>query len=76
MITPEQLNEIPESFVKEIEELENYIISDIARRIAKEGEITDTAAIELNRALELGTDISVIERFIERVTGEIGRAHV
>ena len=71
MITPEQLNEIPESFVKEIEELENYIISDIARRIAKEGEITDTAAIELNRALELGTDISVIERFIERVTGAI-----
>ena len=69
MITPEQLNEIPESFVQEIEELENYIIADIARRIAKEGEITDTAAMEVNRALELGADISVIERFIERVTG-------
>lgn len=69
MITPGQLNEIPESFVQEIEELENYIIADIARRIAKEGEITDTAAMEVNRALELGADISVIERFIERVTG-------
>ena len=69
MLTPKQLKEIPESFVSQIQELEDYIIADIARRIGKEGELTDTAIMQLNKALALGADINEMERIIRKVTG-------
>lgn len=69
MLTPEQLKEIPESFVSQIQELEDYIIADIARRIGKEGRLTDTAIMQLNKVLALGADINEIEQTIRKVTG-------
>ena len=37
MLSPQQLKEIPESFVRELQALEDYIIADIARRIGEDG---------------------------------------
>lgn len=68
MLTPEQLKEIPETFVQELQALEEFIIADIARRIAKEGGLTDTAVMQIEKALELGTDLEKIEKEIQRVT--------
>ena len=69
MLTPEQLNKIPEYFVQQLQDLEDFIIADIVRRIAKEGGLTDTSVIELNKALGIGTDLNRIEQIINRVTG-------
>lgn len=68
MLTPEQLKAIPESFVQQLQDLEDFIIADIARRIAKEGGLTDTSVMELNKALGMGTDLNRIERIINQVT--------
>lgn len=69
MLTPEQLKEIPEQFVQLIQGLEDYIIADIARRVGKEGMLTDTALIQLGKASSLGVDIQDVERMIQRTTG-------
>lgn len=69
MLTPEQLNQIPEHFVQQIQSLEDYIIADIARRVGKEGQFTATAVLQTEKALSLGADIEDIERLIQFVTG-------
>lgn len=69
MLTPEQLKEIPESFVRQLQDLEDFIIADIARRIMKEGSLTDTATQQINKALGMGADIRTIERAINQLTG-------
>lgn len=68
MITPEQLKELPEEFVKTIQSLEDYIIGDIARRIAKQGELTDTAIHQVERAASYGIDVKEIEKEIQKRT--------
>lgn len=50
MLTPNQLNNIPQSFVDLYSELETFILQDIARRIKKAGNITSTAEYQLQQA--------------------------
>lgn len=64
-LTPKQLQNIPENIVKLYRDLEEFIIDDIARRIAKTGELTETAKWQLERAKDLSMDD--IEKEIERV---------
>lgn len=66
-LTPEQLKNIPENIVKLYRDLEEFIIDDIARRIAKTGQLTETAKWQLERAKDLSMDN--IEKEIERVLG-------
>ena len=55
-LTPEQLQNIPENIVKLYRDLEEFIIDDIARRIAKTGQLTETAKWQLERAKDLSMD--------------------
>ena len=66
-LTPKQLQNIPENIVQLYRDLEEFIIDDIARRIAKTGQLTETAKWQLERAKDLSMDN--IEKEIERVLG-------
>ena len=66
-LTPKQLQNIPENIVQLYRDLEEFIIDDIARRIAKTGQLTETAKWQLERAKDLSMDD--IEKEIERVLG-------
>lgn len=66
-LTPQQLQNIPENIIQLYRDLEEFIIDDIARRIAKTGELTETAKWQLERAKDLSMDN--IDKEIERVLG-------
>lgn len=55
-LTPQQLQNIPENIIQLYRNLEEFIIDDIARRIAKTGELTETAKWQLERAKDLSMD--------------------
>lgn len=55
-LTPYQLQNIPESIVKLYRDLEEFIIDDIARRIANTGQLTETAKWQLERAKDLSME--------------------
>ncbi len=46
MLSPEYLDSLPDELAALLEELETWVISEIARRLSKEGGLTDTAAIQ------------------------------
>ncbi|BDU87293.1 hypothetical protein SNUCP2_03760 [Clostridium perfringens A] len=64
-LTPEELKGIPEGFVKLFQELEDFIISDISRRIAKVGSLNDSAKLQVIRANEIGISIDLIKEKLE-----------
>lgn len=66
-LTPKQLQQLPEGIVKLYRDLEEFIIDDIARRIAKTGTLTETAKWQLERAKDLSMDN--IEKEVQRVLG-------
>ncbi len=66
-LTPEELKGIPEGFVKLFQELEDFIISDISRRIAKVGSLTDSAKLQVIRANEIGISIDLIKEKLEEI---------
>lgn len=55
-LTPQQLQNIPENIIQLYRDLEEFIIDDIARRIAKAGQLTETAKWQLERAKDLSMD--------------------
>jgi len=68
MLTPEQLEALPYSLIKKYRKLEDYILEDISRRIAKAGTITDTAEWQIIRLKELGEANDVIKNKIAEIT--------
>lgn len=70
MLTPSQLTEIPKSVVAIYSELENQIITDIARRIAKANYITASAEWQIYRAQELGKSYQQVIREVARLTAK------
>ena len=54
MLTPEQLQNLPQELTDLYGQLSEFILQDIARRIAKGAQITDTAEYQLYRARSLG----------------------
>lgn len=66
-LTPEELKSIPESFINLYQELEDFIIADIARRIAKVGNLTDSAKLETIRANEIGISLNLIKEKIKEI---------
>lgn len=62
---PYQLSEIPEYFAQLYQDLEDFIIADISRRIAKVGTITDTAKWQLERAKEFGMAEETLKKKIK-----------
>lgn len=67
-LTPEELKSIPENFINLYQELEDFIISDIARRIAKVGNLTDSAKLETIRANEIGISLNLIKEKIKEIS--------
>lgn len=69
MLQPNELKEIPSYFIDLFQALEDFIIADIARRIAKAGNITDTAEWRIIRAEEIGIADKVIKKKISETLG-------
>lgn len=73
MLTPNQLANIPENIAALYEQLETFIIEDFARRVAKTGEITETAEWIRERAKMFGINnieseiIRTLELSLEQV---------
>lgn len=64
MLTPEYLQGLPEELEQLTMGLEQQLIEDISRRIAKAGQITDTAAYQMIRLKELGASTEYLEKLI------------
>lgn len=75
MLTPEQYQGMPDKLVEIYRRLEDFIIGDISRRIAKAGTITDTAEWQLLKMSELGAANDDIKAEIQRIT-ELSRKEV
>jgi len=54
ILTPNQLSNIPNNIVELYSQLEEFIITDFSRRVAKTGEITSTAEWQKQRAKLIG----------------------
>lgn len=63
-LSPEQLAEASKRLDKLTQSLEDTILEDICRRIAKAGAVTDTAEYQLMRLKEMGYANSFIEKAI------------
>ena len=68
MLTPEYLQGLPDELAALTENLETQLIEDIARRVAKAGEITDTAAYQIMRLKEMGASTEYIKKLLADYT--------
>ena len=64
MLTPEYLQGAPAELEALFLRLEEDVIKDICRRIAKEGRLTDSAADQAERLRDLGAGTDYIKRKI------------
>lgn len=69
MLTPEYLQGLPAELEKLYLRLEEEIIADICRRIAKVGHISDTAEYQILRMRELGAGTEYIKSKIKEYSG-------
>lgn len=69
MLTPQQLQSLPKGLTDIYSELSEFILRDIARRIAKGAEITETAEYQLYRARALGLSTKEISAKIAEING-------
>lgn len=69
MLTPQQLQNLPKELTDLYSELSDFILRDIARRIAKGAKITDTAEYQLYRARSLGLSEKEIAAKIAEING-------
>ena len=69
MLTPEQLQNLPTELTDLYSQLTEFILRDIARRIAKGAKITDTAEFQLYRARSLGMSEEEIAAKIAEING-------
>ena len=67
MLTPEQLDLIPDSLDGLFQQLDEYIIQDYARRAAKAGKVTDTAEWLSIRAEQIGLSKEEIQKETARI---------
>ena len=63
-LKPEYLQGLPDELAALTENLEAQLIGDIARGIAKAGEITDTSAYQIMRLKEMGASTEYIEKLL------------
>lgn len=69
MLTPKQLKNLPRGLTDAYSELSEFILRDIARRIAKGAKITDTAEYLMYRAKALGLSTDEITAKIAEING-------
>lgn len=69
MLTPEQLQNLPKELTDLYSQLTEFILRDIAQRIAKGAKITDTAEYQMYRARSLGLSEEDIAAKIAEING-------
>lgn len=69
MLTPQQLQNLPKPLTDIYSELSEFVLKDIARRIAGAAKITDTAEYQLYRARALGLSTVEITKEIAKING-------
>lgn len=69
MLTPEQIQNLPTELTDLYSQLTEFILRDIAQRIAKGAKITDTAEYQLYRARSLGLSEQEIAAKIAEING-------
>lgn len=67
MLTPEYLDMLPDSLDALFQQLDDFIIRDYARRVAKAGKVTETAEWLSMRAEEIGLADSTIKKEVARI---------
>ena len=67
MLTPEQLAKLQEYLVPIYQRLEDFILEDIARRLKKAGQVTDTAKWQVEMAQYIGISLNRIEKEVARI---------
>jgi Phage minor capsid protein 2 len=70
MLTADYLDALPDPILDLFEEYTQTVINDIARRLAKAGRVTDTAAWQMQRLTESGKVYEAALEEIARVTGQ------
>lgn len=74
MLTPDYLEKLPVEITKLYEQIEDDIIADMARRIAKADYVTDTSAWQYERIRASGAAHDYILRQLQRKTGKTYKA--
>lgn len=69
MLTPKQLQNLPKPLTDIYSELSDFLLQDIAMRIADAAKITDTAEYQMYRARALGMSTDAIKKEIARING-------
>lgn len=69
MLTPQQLANLPKGIMDIYEELSEFVLRDIACRIAGAAEITDTAEYQMYRARALGMSTKEITEKLAKING-------
>ncbi|MGN0682158.1 MAG: phage minor capsid protein, partial [Oscillospiraceae bacterium] len=69
MLTPEQLRSLPRGLTDTYSELSEFILRDIARRIAEAAKITETAEYQMYRAKAIGMSTDEITAKIAEING-------
>lgn len=70
MLTPAELVSIADGVVEIYSQVEQDIVNDIARRILKEGYITETAKWQIEKAQEFGYFQGDVEKILAKATGK------
>lgn len=66
MLTPEQINVLGDRAADIVKPVNDFLISDIARRVAGAGQLTSTAAYQIYRAQQLGMSREEIEKELQK----------
>ena len=69
MLTPEQIEALRDRATLITEPITNFLLEDIARRIAEAGKLTSTAAYQMWRAKELGMSEREIKQRLRKLLG-------
>lgn len=68
MLTPEQISGLQIAFERLCDPITEYLIKDIARRVAEAGELTSTAAYQIWKAEKLGKHLEEVKKEVARLT--------
>jgi len=68
MLSPEYIDTIPDYFVDLFQDLEAFVISDFAKKVAKAGTITSSAEWQAMRAKEIGMSMADLDKELKKVT--------
>lgn len=70
LLSETYLNSLPDPIAKNMEELNQYVVERICKRIQKIGKLTVQDASKLYSAIEFaGADLQAIQKELERITG-------